>query len=246
MSRQSWVWPTCSPRGRSLPRRFADAVGARAPQLRRVLSRDCRRRRLLRTRGRPFASNDAAAALRADAPAGAATRSQLRRGDVSLVRRIAAHRPQWRDGIRQRLWRASVRVLRGASGGGGERGGSDVGSNPAGGARVRRVRRPERRADSRRCRRWDGNPGGGGPATPPGDRGRPAGTAGNARARTGVPLRAGRGRSMRARRGRLLLVGPGRWRRLCPQERPPRLGSTTGASPSCGIAVRRWTTPADW
>ena len=66
---------------------IADAVGARASQLRRVLRALVAAGVFCELEDGRFASNDAAAALRADAPGRhARRRRQLRRGDVSLVR----------------------------------------------------------------------------------------------------------------------------------------------------------------
>ena len=204
---------------------IADAVGARAAQLRRVLRALVAAGVFSELEDGRFASNDAAAALRAGAPGG--MRDVVVNFGEEMYRSFGEllHTVRTGETAFDRVYGApAVRVLRGEPGDGGQRGRPHAGSNPARGARVRRFGRPARRADRRRCRRWDGNPGGGGPATPLGDRRRSARTARNARAREALPRRAGRGRSLPARRGRLLRVGPGRWRRLRPQERPARLG----------------------
>ncbi len=67
MSRRSWVWPTCSPRGRSLLRP-SHTRSARASPPRRVLRALVAAGVFCELEDGRFASNDEAAALRADAP----------------------------------------------------------------------------------------------------------------------------------------------------------------------------------
>ena len=172
---------------------IADAVGARASQLRRVLRALVVAGVFEELEDGRFACNDAAATLRADAP-GRMRDTVINFGE-EMYRSFGEllHTVRTGETAFDHVYGAAVRVLRGEPGDGGERGGPHAGANPARGSRVRRVRRPTRRPDARGCRRWGGGPAGGGPAPPSRDHRRPAGAAGDARAREGLPRRAGRG-----------------------------------------------------
>ena len=204
---------------------IADAVGARASQLRRVLRALVAAGVFCELEDGRFASNDAAAALRADAPG--RTRDVVVNFGEEMYRSFGEllHTVRTGETAFDSVYGAPLFEYYAAN--------PETEASAAARmmARTLPVAREFAASDVLRGARTLVDVGGGtGTLVAEVLRHRPeiAGVLlerpGMLALARGIPLRAGRGRSLRARRGRLLLVGPGRWRRLCPQERPARLG----------------------